>query len=583
VIRRLAIAVLVAAACGLGLSSTARADGTSGVVTAASFQPASPATAGSGANTTLKLSFDYPDSTDTAKALTITFPPGYLAAPAAVTTTCSTAQLAAANCPAASEIGSGQAVVDTVIGPQTAMADAYLMAPPTSSAIVGIGVILNATVLNIPITVTTSGSAGFINSPSGAPELQISLPSLPSSVPVPVIGSVAIQLTQLTLVLSGQAASGKQFVYLPTSCTTATAAFAITTDEGNSGSASASFNATGCPLSFSGGDLATAAQVVDGSYDAAFQTGLTFPAGGAHTSTVTLDIPSLALRANPIYATLNCAPVIPFTGCTVIGSVTATTPLLSAPLVGSAYLTGSVAGFGIGLFFPPPYNIALSGTINSSDGVTVVNFPSIPDLPLTALQLSLTGNDTSAFMASCAGTQTLNGTLTGAGGAASVQLTSTLATQGCPKPASHGPGSQVASYPQRTGGSQTSPRVSSGKISRVASGEPTLSFTVRAGSAKLRALLIRLPSGLSFVGRNLPVTLSSSVAATHRLAQGRLTVSLKRATGAVTVRIGTGGLRPSLALERDIRQHRTKRLTFTVTVGSVGSAKTIHFALSALH
>jgi hypothetical protein len=395
-------------------------------------------------------------------------------------------------------------------------------------------------------------------------------------VPVPVIGSVAIQLDQLTMVLNGQAPSGKQFLYLPTNCTAATAAFATTSVDGAAGSATASFTPTGCPLSYTGGSVSAAAQAVDSSSDAALQTVVTFPTG-ANTSTVTIDIPSTALRANPLYAALNCPTAPPFTGCTPIGTVSATTPLLSAPLTGTAYLTGSVAGgFGLGLLFPAPFNIALSGTVNSTNGVTQVNFPSVPDLPLTNLQLSLTGSNSSAFLTSCgAGAQTLTALLTGAGGAATVTRTTALNITGCTAQADTGPGSQVASYPSPTKTppkKKTPPRVSAAKLSGVAGGRPTLNITLRAGSAQLKSFVLALPRQLAFVKARLAKSLHASVSVTHRLSGDKLTVTLKRPAKAVTLRLAAGGLRDSASLQRNARRHRKQKLAFKLTVSPVKAA-----------
>jgi hypothetical protein len=161
------ILLMIVAVVGLTVIATpsAHADSATGGLSSASFQPASPATAGSGDSTTVLLSFTYGSGSDTAKSLDITFPPGFLAAPAAVATTCSSVQLAASACPSASEIGTGQATVGTIVGNQTATLGIYLMPPPTSDAVVGIGVELNAMVFGLPIT-TTGCPPDPVDSPS---------------------------------------------------------------------------------------------------------------------------------------------------------------------------------------------------------------------------------------------------------------------------------------------------------------------------------------------------------------------------------------------------------------------------------
>ncbi len=599
--RRIVLMVLVALATVAGASaatSVAVADSTSGVITAASFAPVAPAKAGSDASTNIALSFSYANGSDTAQSLNITFPPGFLAAPAAVSTMCTTVELAASACPAASEIGTGQATVDTVIGTQTATLAIYLMPAPSSASVVGVGVALSADVLGLAINTTATGTGGFITGSGGTPQLQISLPDLPATVPVPVLGSVAIQLEQLNMTLNGQSATGQQFLYLPTSCSSAAASFATTTVNGANGGATSSFTPTGCPLAYGNGAVSAAAQAVDSNDDAAFQTIVSFPTGGANTTGVTIGIPSTALRANPLYAGLNCPTAPPFTGCTDIGTVSATTPLLSTPLTGTAYLTGSVAGFGIGLAFPAPFNaISLSGAVTSAGGQTTVTFTGIPDLPLAKLELALTGSSSSAFITSCAaGTQTLTAALSGAGGAGTDNTSTPITITGCPAVGANGSGSQVASYGKGASPSHftpttarstkttkvTPPRVSAEKLTGIGTGRPSLTFTVREGSKALKSFVLTLPSGLSYVSPRLAKALHSSVTSARRLSHNRLTITPKRAAKSVTVRIGAGGLSVSSALKREVRARRKGKLTFKLAVSAGTSQTHLTFALNRL-
>ena len=586
--RRLVVCVLAAlAVCAAGglVAPLASADSTSGILTSASFQPVGPQRAGSGDATNIDLSFNYADSSDTAKSLSVTFPPGFLAAPAAVSAMCTPGQLAAFACPAASQVGFGEATVNTIIGTQTAGVAIYLMPAPSSASVVGVGVILSADVLGLPITLTTSGTAGFTIGSGGQPQLLITLPDLPASATVPVLGAVAIQLEQLTLTINGAAPSGKQFLYLPTSCGSAAAGLASTSVEGASGSATTSFTPTGCPLAYGGGGVSSAAQAVDGDFDAAFQTTVTFPVG-ADTTGVKVGIPGTALRANPIYAGLNCPTAPPFTGCTPIGTVSVTTPLLSSPLTGTAYLTGTVAGFGLGLAFPPPYSdVSLAGSVTSAGGITTVLFTGIPDLPLTKLTLALTGSSTSAFITSCgAGTQTLTAALSGAGGAGTLNTSTAITITGCPAVGPGGGESQVANYGKgalpshftpptpAAGSTATRARVSSATLSAITTSRPSLSFTLRAGSsAKLRSFVLTLPSGMSFVSSALARTLRASVAVSRRLSGQKLSVTLKRPASAISLRIAAGGLRESAALAGAARRHPQAKLAFRLAVSPVGT------------
>ena len=499
--------------------------------------------AGGGADIDVHLSFSYAQPADTIKNLTVTLPPGMWAAPGALAGTCSSAQLDAHACPATAEIGSGVANLTLTNGSlaglpggganQTAQVALYLM-PASGSDVAGVGAIITDSAMGV--TVSATGTANLLNGSTPSPQLSVTLENLPQSVNAgPLSGLVTIQVNAMELKLdanapsaSGSPDAGSQFIYLPKSCQPASIALSVDTYAATGdGAATLGFTPTGCPLAFAP-QLSVSATRDRGDAQISFQNALTIPAQDASLNALTMRIPATLIGPNAMYGRVQCSATAPFTGCPVVGSVVATSPLTAAPLTGTIALTGSIVDLGLGLDFPPPYSLSLSGHIQLSSPY-VVTFRNLPDVPLTRLVLSFPGGANGAFIAVCGHLRSapVTASATGAGGARA-QISAPLTMRGCPAP--------------------RRPRVSLG-----------FALTTAAGHARPRTLKLALPPGLSFSASGLGRALKVRGAREHaKLDHGVLVLALSRPGRRLSVTLASAGIAVA-------RANPGRRLRVTVT------------------
>ena len=129
-------------------------------------------------------------------------------------------------------------------------------------------------------------------------------------------------------------------------------------------------------------------------------------------------------------------------------------------------------------------------------------------------------------------------------------------------------------------------------MSGLRSGHVALGFTISEGKrlAKINALTVELPSGLSFarhrVGRRLKVTgiaLKGAKVKSLTLSHGHLVITLRKAVSAVTVQITPSALKESAALKARAKAKKLKRLPLTVIAKNTkGKHTTIHVQVKQL-
>ncbi len=144
-------------------------------------------------------------------------------------------------------------------------------------------------------------------------------------------------------------------------------------------------------------------------------TKITQAADEATSRTVVLTLPPKVLTPN-VTAVLTggilcTSPSL--AGCKTVGSASATSPLYPKTLTGKTYLTGSFTSPAITIVFPAPFALTLNGSVDLATNSTT--FKQLPDIPLTALQVTLSGGPDAVFATTCA--------------ASSGTATSTLTTQ----------------------------------------------------------------------------------------------------------------------------------------------------------
>jgi hypothetical protein len=388
-------------------------------------------------------------------------------------------------------------------------------------------------------------------------------------------------LTSLTLNLNGQLPDGSPLTRMPTACSLATptqmtAVYASATEGPTTASPDVDVSSTcttGALASFT--PTLTGFATKDASDSgAAVQTVLNVPATQAADKSTTLSVPGSVLAPN-------AAALLLANTTTSVGTVAATSPLIPGTISGQAFLTSNVTtGLGLSLRFTSPFAFTLNGSVSLSGSVT---FPSIPDVPITVLAVSLSGGPQALFEAPCAASSgTLSSTLMAQNGIAAAP-TSTFNVSGCTSSS----GSTTVGKPKASGGS----------LSGLSKGHPKLHFKVTHGSnaPNIKTVSIGVPSGLSFhssksckgSGRHRKCTtkvkglsVSGGTVKSAKVSGGRLVITLKSAAGSVSVTVKGPGLTETNALKTKVKKHKVKSLTVSIKITNAkGSRSSISLKL----
>ena len=524
---RRALIGLATAAAVLILPASALAAGETLAVTPASTQ------AGGGTPVTAALAFA---SGDTPQTVVTSLAPGMLGNLNA-NASCLGSQQLTAVC----QIGT--AAINTNASPTPVSGTLYLV-PGQSGDAAGIDLVtaLSPTPQYIGVSLNPAAPGGL--------NLTTTFPSI-----------TGVQITGFTANFTNL--NGQPFTRLPSSCATATSTFRVTYYGGTTGSASGSFTPTGC-ANLPYAPTLSASETKDATDNGAtLAFAITQAANEAASKTIALKLPS-GLGIN-LAADVTCLTGTG-TGCTV-GSASATSPLIpSAALTnGTVTLGGSGSAPTITVAFPAPFAITLVGNVSLAGSVTFAN---MPDVPLTSLNLTITGpGKNKAFTTKCTPSST-TGTFTSQG-AASKSVTSTVKLVNC------------AANP-----------TASGSLSGLAAGHPKLRFkaTQGKGGAKIASVAVGLPAGLkfshsAFVTHKTCVTkkgkkkcttttlikglgVSGASVKSVALKGGKLLITLKKAAGSVTVNLSGPVLTESGSLQTRVKKHKVKSLTVTLKIGT---------------
>jgi hypothetical protein len=458
----------------------------------------------------------------------ITLAPGVLASLAANPSCLKSVQYTSA-----CQIGTGSA--STAVPGVGVTLTAYLVPPPDPNKdAAGIDLVTSA-----PGQAPTHVAVALVQTANGNVESVLNLD-------LSGLGPVGGVLTNMSLTVNGTL-DGKPFTRMPTNCTVSQhSSLTVTYSDGTTETSAASpdFVPSGCSsLPFT--PVVSASVIKDAHDDGAkVTTTQTQPLGQAAGASTTLQFPWPALASNTAALSLQNTTK-------AIGTAVATSPLQPAPLTGFAYLTGPGP-------FTPTLTLKFVGAVsltlvgNVSLQNHTVTFPSLPDVPQTALVVTLFGGSEAAESASCSPAGgILKASNTGQNGVVAVANVP-FTVVGCPKP-----------QPPTV-----APSVSGAALGGLAGGRPALSFTVTRGSSNLKSLTVSLPAGLRLKSTR---GVSVSRPATRSLHGGRLTISLKGAASSVHVRISPAALIESTALERRVRAHKAHPLqAVRVTVTDAG-------------
>jgi hypothetical protein len=351
---------------------------------------------------------------------------------------------------------------------------------------------------------------------------------------------------------------GQEFTRLPSSCSAATNTASVTYYGATAaGTASGSFTPTGCASLPYAPTLSGTITRDKNDIGGTLAFGIDQAAGEAGSQTIVLTLPK-GLSVNA----LADVPCLSGKGCDV-GTATATSTLVPSVALskGTVTLAGSALSPTITVAFPAPFAISLVGAVSLTKGT--VTFNNVPDVPLTALNVDITGpNGHKAFNTNCT-PGSVSGAFTSYSGATK---TSTAAVKfvGC------------ALKPTVTG-----------STAGLASGHPKLKFKVAhaKGGANIATVAIGVPAGLKFsrsaiVKHQTCTTKGKKKCTTTTLIKGlgvaggkaksvaikggKLVITLKKAAGTVTFTLSGPLVSETSALQTKVKKHKTKTLKFTV-------------------
>jgi len=439
--------------------------------------------------------------------------------------------LASATPNAACQVGSGTI---TVPGPTNVPVTEYLVAPPAAGDAAGVALVQGSSP-GTPLSV----AAVTVRSTDGGLNVEF------SNLSADGITNINTSLTTLRM---------------PSACPATPANVTLTAD---GTSTTAPLTVTGC--SSLGYAPALSATVTKDSKDAGGELalGITQAATESANKTITLSL-GKAVVPNA-GADLPCLTGSG-AGCT-IGTASATSPLVPSIALanGTVTLSGSATTPTIAITFPAPFALTINGTVNLANNS--VTFSNVPDVPLTSLNLTVTGpSGQKAFMVQSCAPNNIAGSFTAQGGQTATS-TAAIAFVNC------------ASKP-----------TASGSLSGLAAGHPKVHFkaTHGKGAANIASVAVGLPAGLkfshsAFVTKKTCVTkkgkkkcttitqikglgVSGASVKSVALKAGRLVITLKKAAGSVTVKLTGPVLTETSALQTKVKKHKVKSLTVTLKV-----------------
>lgn len=570
--RRYVLTVIVVLAGMAALAQSASAS----VSPTLSLDQSAGTAAGSTTNLGLDLKFS-PTGTDSPDHMTLSLPPGLLANASVDGGACLTmTDLDDTAC----QVGTGTvtAIAEGVV-PITTPVTFDLVPPPAAGDLAGLAVNSSGTQIG--------ATADIKVRPSGDPAgvgitITFVLPNTLDGVP--------ISLTEINSTFDG--------LRYPTICpaTAQTVGVAVNSyGDQTVHSLSAPLSVTNCAGLPYAPKFSVSATQDAGDRQVKLATNITQAANESPNNSVSLAFPVATLQPN--LNSIGALCLNPTSGtCTPVGSATATSPLYPKPLTGNAYLTGSLAtGLTLTLVFPSPFPLTLTGKIDLAGNSTV--FTGLPDIPLTDLNVTLDGGAHGLFKSNCgtpSGTATAS--LSDQNGDKKASAPATFTVANCTASHGGGTGSGSGSGGGGTGtsgpGSSPTPRLTKTKVTGLRSGHVGLSFTISEGKrlAKINALTVELPSGLSFarhrVGKRLRVTGISLKGAKVRsitLSHGHLVIALRKAVRTVTVQVKASALRESAVLKARAKAKKLKSLRLIVIAKNTkGTRTTIHVQVKQL-
>ena len=511
------VGLVIAAAALVALPATALADFTASLSLDQS--------AGTMAGSSRAIGFDEKfgsTSGDVVRTVSLALPPGLLANESIAGGGC----LRSSSPNAACQVGSGTVSLAGG-GSQSFAVD--LVKPPNPADFVGLASVLGSTPLTISdVTLDASGAAT-------------------------VVSNLAAGIAETNVTLTDR---------LPTSCPSPAANVTMTavSQSGVSVTTTAPLTVTGCSGLPYAPTLAVSEAKDAKDTGATLGFDITQAANEAASKTIALKLPS-GLGVN-LGADARCLTGAG-TGC-VVGTAMATSPLAPTKLSGTVTLAGSARSPTVTVSFPAPFALTLVGDVSLTAGTVTIN--GVPDIPLTHLNLTITGPDAhKAFTTRCAPSSS-TATFTSQGGMTKTVRSKVSLTHCAASPST------------------------SGAASGLSTGHPKVHITVSHGqaAANIASLAVALPTGLKFAPSAIMarrtclakqakerctapsvikgLKISGAGLASIALKSGKLVVTLQKAAPSITVNMSGPVLIETNSLQRRVTEHKVHTVTVTVTV-----------------
>jgi uncharacterized repeat protein (TIGR01451 family) len=399
-----------------------------------------------GAYTPFVASFSRSDSDQEMGGLSVTVPPGLLANLTGVPL-CTDVQATTGTCPEASQVGSVIAAVGPGPNPFFVSGRMFLTGP------------------------YRGGPYGFaVEVPAVAGPFDFGMVVVRQSIRVdPHDGHVTVVSDPFPTILNATGADGQsvgvpvrlrrvdvrverpQFTFNPTNCEPLALTGSLTSTQGTVANLTSHFQVTNCASLPFHPRFTVSTQAKTSKHDGASLTvGAKFPTGAqANIRSVAVILPKqLPARLTTIQqacpaATFAQNPATCPVG-SVIGSVTARTPIIAAPFTGPAYLVshGGAAFPDVDIVLQGAgITLDLTGSVNIKHGITSSDFKTIPDAPINSFTFTLPEGPHSGLAAvlpakakgnMCGTSLVMPFTITGQNGAL-VRQNTRVAVTGCPK------------------------------------------------------------------------------------------------------------------------------------------------------
>jgi hypothetical protein len=391
-------------------------------------QSASTEPAQGGANSTFTMTYERSDGNQYFGKIKTVLPAGLVGIIPSVTP-CGEPQASLGSCTSASQIGTVMVAAGAGTHPYNFPGKVYLTGP-FEGAPYGLSIVVPATagpfelgnvIARVKIEVDPHTARVIITD---------------NAVPT-IIGGVPSRIKSIAVSINRQG-----FQRNPTNCGVLLTESTLTGTLGTSSSVSTPFQAEGCgSLGFKPSFGASTSSKVSKANGASLFTKVTQGSGEANIKAVVVSLPKqLPSRLTTLQKACPEATFAanPFScpGASNVGTATAVTPVLPAPMTGPAYLVshGGAAFPDLDLVVEGNgYRVILVGNTDIKKGITTTSFVSTPDVPVTSFTLNLpTGPHSAlgAFGDLCAAPLLMPTTMTGQNGKVVKQNTK-ISVSGC--------------------------------------------------------------------------------------------------------------------------------------------------------